>query len=172
VYKLTGALCIIGGCGWAGLKVAGVYRRRAELLRCLQNGLSFLEAEISYGSTPLPLALRRVGEKLDKDSGALFTRAAQILCLNKGATASEAWEEGIKLLNGNIPLTAEELSILTMFGHGLGNSAREEQLKNIALVRQQLGMAEKKAAEARVKSEKMWQYLGFCLGGVIVLVFI
>ena len=170
MYRMIGAFCVIGGCGWAGLKIAGIYRRRAELLPRIQNGLNFLETEISYGATPLPLALRRVGEKLDPESAVLFMAASQALDENSGATANEAWEKGIRELGGRIPLTTAEISVLTMFGRNLGNSAREEQLKNIALAREQLGMAEKDAAEARSKSERMWQYLGFCLGGVIVLV--
>jgi stage III sporulation protein AB len=44
-----------------------------------------------------------------------------------------------------------------------------EQLKNIALAREQLAFIEKQAVEARRKYERMWQYLGFCLGATIVL---
>lgn len=172
MFKVLGALCIIGGCGYAGIKLAGVFGLRTEVLRFMQSGLNLLETEISYGSTPLPLALRRVGEKLDQKSGAPFLHAASVLELNRGATASEAWEEGVMLLSRDVPLSKEEISILTIFGRGLGSSAREEQLKNIALTREQLRIAEKAALEAREKNQKMWRYMGFCLGTVIVLLLI
>ncbi len=170
--RCTGALCIICGCGYAGLKAAGTYSRRVEVLRNLQNGFSLLETEISYSSTPLPVALRRAGEKLDKITGSVFGKAAALLEMNRGYTAGEAWEEAVSILAGESFVRREEMSVLLMFGHGLGNSAREEQLKNIALTREQLRIIEKKALENRDKNTKMWQYMGFCLGIIIVLVLI
>ncbi|MCR4442221.1 MAG: stage III sporulation protein AB [Peptococcaceae bacterium] len=172
MFKMIGALLVIGGCGYGGLSIARGYRLRAEVLRSLQNGLNLLEAEISYGSTPLPLALERVGEKLGRESSLVFSYAAQAFHLHGGATAGEAWEEGVKKLAQNVSLSLEDISILQSFGQGLGNSAKNEQLKNIALAREQLFMAEKEACLARERYERMWRYLGFCLGAAIVLALI
>jgi len=172
MVRVIGALLVIGGCGYCGLSIARSFRLRAQVLRSLQNGLNLLEAEISYGSTPLPLALARVGEKLGRESSLVFSQAAQAFRLHKGVTAGEAWEEGVKRLAQSVVLSQEDISILRNFGHGLGNSAKNEQLKNIALAREQLSMAEKEACLARERYEKMWRYLGFCLGAAIVLVLI
>jgi stage III sporulation protein AB len=169
MLRALGAVLVIGGCGYTGLKIGDGYRLRTEVLRSLQNGLNLLETEISYVSTPLPQALQRVGEKLSQSSSVLFLHAAQLLQSNKGITASEAWDEGIKALKHQVPTVKEEISILTIFGRSLGCSAKAEQLKNIALAREQLIFIEKQAVEARRKYEKMWQYLGFCLGATIVL---
>jgi len=167
-----GALCILAGCGYLGFQMGDRYRRRTEILRYLQNGLNLLETEISYGSTPLPLALARIAEKMRGESRIPFMHAAKLLQENKGLTAAEAWEEGVGALVAEFPLSREEVSILVLFGHGLGCSAREEQLKNIRLAQEQLRMAEKNAEEARIKNQRMWQYMGLCSGGVIVLLLI
>jgi len=172
MLKLMGALCILTGCGYVGFKIGDQYRRRSEILRYLQNGLNLLETEISYGATPLPLALARIGEKMKGESKIPFAHTAQLLRGHQGLTAAEAWEEGVHQLVAQFPLSREEMSILILFGHGLGCSAREEQLKNIALAREQLRMVEKAAEEARAKNQRMWQYMGLCSGGVIVLLLI
>ena len=66
----------------------------------------------------------------------------------------------------------EDLDILLYFGQSLGGSDREEQSKNLKLVKEQLINQEKKAEELRAKNQKLWQYLGFSLGAVIVLILI
>lgn len=170
MIKIYGALMVIGGCGYGGLKIGKGYRLRVEMLRGLQNGLHLLETEISYSSTPLPLALWRTGEKLSGGPAELFLSAAGLLLNKEVITASKAWEEGIKALQKSAPASYEEINVLAVFGQSLGNSAKPEQLKNIELTREQLSMIEKQAAEARQKYERMWQYLGFCLGAMIVLI--
>lgn len=163
---------IITGCTYGGVKIAETYRKKTELLRYLQNGLNFLETEISYSSTPLPLALKRISEKLRGESRLIFARASQALQRDTGVRANEAWEEGIEYLKEHISLSREEIDILGLFGQALGGSAREDQLKNIALTRRQLDLMEKAADEAKHKNQRMWQYLGFCMGAVIVLILI
>jgi stage III sporulation protein AB len=172
MLKLLGAFCIVVSCSYLGLKMANLYRKRTELFRFLQNGLTLLETEINYTSTPLPIALERVGKKINKNCQPLFIRAAAILQEKKGVTVAEAWSTGVKALDNEVPLTREEKELLYVFGHGLGGSAKEEQIKNIALTRKQLSLVEKVAEEEQVKNQKMWQYLGFSLGVVIVLILI
>lgn len=162
----------MAGCGWFGFNKGDQYRRRTEILRYLQNGLNMLETEISYSQTPLPLALTRVGSKMKGPGKIPFELTAQLLKDNRGLTAAEAWEVGVTALEETFPLTRDEKSILLLFGEGLGCSACEEQLKNIALAREQLRIVEKSAEEARAKNQKMWQVLGLCSGGVIVLLLI
>lgn len=170
--KILGALLIIIACTWGGMKVSETYRKRAELFRQLQNGLNLLETEISYSATPLPLALKRVGGKLRGESGLVFARASLALERDRGFSASEAWGEGIAYLQEHIKLNKEETDILVLFGQALGGSSKEDQLNNIALTRRQLYLLETAANEAREKNQKMWQYLGFCTGAVIVLILI
>lgn len=172
MIKMVGAVCILIACGYIGLKIAGMYKKRVEVLKFLQNGLNLLETEINYGATPLPIALKRISKKLHKGAAILFIHAANKLEENKGIPACVAWEEGVNRLNDVTPLTEEEINILTCFGKSLGNSDKEEQLKNIALAKEQLKMVEKCAEVAKEKNQRMWRYMGFCLGAVIVLILI
>jgi len=172
MFKLIGAFLIMGGCGYIGLTMAHLYKKRTELFRYLQNGLTLLETEINYTATPLPLALERVGKKLNQDCQPLFLRAATVLKEKKAISAGEAWALGVAALGDKIPLKQEEQELLAVFGHGLGGSAKEEQIKNITLTRKQLALIEETAKEEQVRNQKMWRYLGLSFGAVIVLILI
>lgn len=169
MLKLLGACCMIGGCGYLGLQISSNFSRRVRLLQVLQNGLTMLETEINFTATPLPLAMQRVGEKLEGEAGSLFLRTGKKLVQYPGFSAGEAWDLSIGELCRLVPLTKEETAILRLFGWGLGVSAKEEQIKNIALAKEQLAEKEKAALEARGKNERMWRYLGFCTGAIAVL---
>lgn len=170
--KLCGALFILLGCIFFGLRISRIYKKRTELFCFLQNGLTMLEAEINYTATPLPLALEKVGSKSNLLCRPLFMQAAYSLQTRKAATAGEAWSDGIAALKMEVPLTQEENELLQLFGQGLGGSAKEEQLKYIALTKRQLTTVQKAAEEEREKKQKLWQYLSFSLGAVLVLLLI
>lgn len=172
MYKMIGALCILMGCTYCGIKISFFYKKRTELFRFLQNGMTMLETEINYTFTPLPLALEKVGRQSNRICQTLFLQAARALRSNKTATAGEAWMEGIAALSAEVPLTREESEVLALFGQGLGKTAKEEQLKNIELTRRQLYTVQKYAEEEQAKKQKVWQYLGFCLGAFLVLILI
>ena len=78
----------------------------------------------------------------------------------------------MQALNEKIPLTDQERDLLLIFGQGLGNSALEEQIKQLTLTRKQLSLFEKRAQAVEDKNQKMWQYLGISAGIVIVLILI
>lgn len=170
--KICGALCILFGCTYLGLIISGIYKKRKELFCFLQNGLTMLETEINYTATPLPLALEKIAGKSNLLCRPLFKQAAYLLQTRKAATAGEAWSEGIAALKAEVPLTREESELLQLFGQGLGASAKDEQLKQIALAKNQLAAVQKEAEEERAKKQKLWQYLGFSLGAVLVLLLI
>ncbi|MGI6225447.1 MAG: stage III sporulation protein AB, partial [Peptococcales bacterium] len=67
-------------------------------------------------------------------------------------------------------LLPEDLDVLLLFGQSLGGSDREEQEKNLRLVKEQLSTLERKAEELKAKNKKLWQYLGFSMGAVIALI--
>jgi len=170
VVKLIGAIFLIMGLGISGLVIARNYSLRPQQLRYLHHGLQMLETEMLYGLTPLPIALKRVGKRLPFPIGRFYLVVADFLVKSEGMTAGEAWEKALKDLEEVSSLLPEDLDVLLYFGQSLGGSDREEQEKNLKLVKEQLTNLEQKAEEAKAKNQKLWQYLGFSLGGVIVLI--
>jgi stage III sporulation protein AB len=172
VVKIIGALILIMALGIVGLVIARNYSLRPQQIRYMIHGLKMLETEMLYGLTPLPIGLKRVGKKLPFPLGQFFISSADYLVNGEGLTAGEAWEMALNNLAEESALLPEDLDILLYFGQSLGGSDREEQSKNLKLVKEQLINQEKKAEELRAKNQKLWQYLGFSLGAVIVLILI
>ncbi len=172
MFKMVGAILIIIGSGITGLIIARNYSLRPQQIRYLRNGMQMLETEILYGLTPLPEALRRIGQRLPFPIGQFYLRTSELLTHGEGLPAFEAWEIALRDLQDNSALLAEDLDILYYFGQSLGGSDRQEQEKNLRLVLEQLRQLEIKAEELKVKNKKLWQYLGFSLGAVVVLILI
>jgi stage III sporulation protein AB len=165
-----GAVMLIIASGIVGLVVARNYSLRPQQIRYLQNAMQMLETEILYGLTPLPLALKRVGKRLPHPINDLFYKTADLLIEGEGLTAGEAWEIALHDLEEESALLPEDLDILVYFGQSLGGSDREEQSKNLKLVKEHLINMEKKADQLKEKNQKLWQYLGFSLGAIIALI--
>jgi stage III sporulation protein AB len=170
VIKLIGALLLIMALGIVGLVIARNYSLRPQQIRYMVHGIKMLETEMLYGLTPLPIALKRVGKKLPFPIGQFFLSTANFLIKGEGLTAGEAWEKALNNLRLESALLPEDLDVLLYFGQSLGGSDREEQSKNLKLVKEQLINQEKKAEELRAKNQKIWQYMGFSLGTVIALI--
>lgn len=165
-----GVVLLIMGLGIIGLVIARNYSLRPVQLRYLHHGLQMLETEMLYGLTPLPLALNRVGKGLPYPIGGFFVLTADFLITGEGKTAGEAWSMALKDLEEESALLPEDLDVLLYFGQSLGGSDREEQGKNLHLIKEQLSALEKKAEELKTKNQKLWQYLGFSVGAVIALI--
>lgn len=164
MLKLFGVVIVVLGCGMLGLIIAGNFAQRPQLLRQLQSGLQMLETEIIFASTPLPLALFKVGKRMDKPLQQLFLDTSSQLASNQGLTAGEAWNLCLEKHNRNLALDDAELSVLKSFGWCLGQSDKEEQIKNLRLTIEQLRQEEGKAEKNREKNQKLYTYLGFCFG--------
>lgn len=169
IWRLLGAVMVIGSAGLAGMLRASYFSRRPVELRSLQEALQMLDTEIMYAATPLPDALRKIGEVGEGGIARIFTSAGEALCGERGLTPAEAWENALR---ENWPLTAlgkDDYAILSAFGERLGVSDREEQHKNIALASLHLRQEEEKSQSEREKNERLWRYGGFLLGISIVL---
>ncbi|MFZ5943385.1 MAG: stage III sporulation protein SpoIIIAB [Bacillota bacterium] len=170
MFKVAGAFMIIIASGLIGLVIARNYSVRPQQLRYLQSAVQMLETEMLYGLTPLPLALQRVGKRLPYPVNHLFLHTSKTLVEGEGYTAGEAWAASLNELEEQSALLPEDLDTLLYFGQNLGGSDREEQSKNLLLIKEHLKNLEKKAETAKEKNQRLWQYLGFSLGAVVALI--
>jgi len=129
-----------------------------------------LETEIYYSLTPLPEALSRVGKRFESEIGQFFFQVSQLMTGNEMLTADEAWKKSLNWLKENSFLTESDIDILKNFGFNLGCSDREEQIKHLKLVQQQLLHQEGNAEKEREKNERMWRHMGFWGGLLIVII--
>ncbi|MGF7185828.1 stage III sporulation protein AB [Desulfitispora alkaliphila] len=168
LIKLFGSSVIIIACGLIGIIIANNYRLRPWQLKTLKGSLQMLETEMVYASTPLPEALKKISKQIDEPISSLYRVAAEKL--NTGELpVPVAWQLGVEALKETSVLTARDYSLIESFGNYLGSTDKEEQIKHIRLMQEQLGQQENVAENEREKGEKLWKYCGFLVGIVIIL---
>lgn len=170
MLKLVGSAIVVAASGLTGIAVAGNYSRRPRELRSLQSALQVLETEIAYGATPLLEAMRLVAVRSDQAAGKLFSGTAALLSHMSGMTASEAWEKSLEFYYPATALKPQDLFILRNLGSSLGVSDREDQIKHLQLAMEQIRRETAAAEEEASRNVKMWSYLGFLGGLMLVLV--
>ncbi|MGB4503805.1 MAG: stage III sporulation protein SpoIIIAB [Syntrophaceticus sp.] len=169
MWKIVGAFLVIGSTGMAGIKVASFYSRRSAELRSLQDALQMLDTEILYAATPLPAALKKIGQSRGDIIAKIFSEAGELLGVGQGCTVAEAWRKALDQNWASCAMNREDYAILYSFGELLGISDCQEQHKNIALTSMHLRNEEEKARRDQEKNTRLWQYGGFLVGISIVL---
>lgn len=171
ILKVSGVICIVASTALWGEYKARSLSLRLQQLRHFQQALRLLSTEISFTATPLPYAFKSIGNQIPGVAGKVFQEASRLLRERNDMNAQEAWRESLGVMSLPAFLTPDDLKILENMGISLGMSDRENQLKQIQLVSKQLEFAVEEALEKRNSSERMWRYLGF-LGGVVLVIFL
>lgn len=171
MLKLLGSIVVILTGGLAGMTIARSYSLRPVELRCLQSALQMLETEITYAATPLAEALGLVAARADKRVAPLFEQTRAELLSMSGCTAGEAWENALRKFYPTSALLTCDFSILRSLGSALGISDSRDQSKHLRLAMEQIGMEISRAENNAFRHVKLWNYLGFLGGLVIVLLF-
>lgn len=166
---IFGSFLLILGCGSLGLYLAARIRKRpVELRECL-TALTLLDTEIFWGGTPLPEAFSILKERMDGAWQNFFAELEHRL--QGGEGANSAWKATITHQMKNFCLKPEDWQVIQDVGKGLGRSDRQEQHKQIELVRQQVALIKENASQWAERQAKMWAYLGF-LGGIAGVIFL
>ncbi len=89
---------------------------------------------------------------------------------SSGVTAALAWENALINYYPGTALKPQDLSILRSLGSSLGISDREDQVKHLHLTMEQIKTETTGAEEEAARNVKLWSYLGFLGGLMIVMV--
>lgn len=170
MFKMLGALLIITACSSWGFYLANSFKLRPVQLRTLLSAFNLLETEISYASTPLPMALEKIAKHVTKPVNILLLKTKEELLQGDGITANEAWSKAIDYFKAQAFLDEEDLQILREFGAGLGNSDKVEQLKNLQLTKELIREQQLKAEVRRQQNERIWKTMGVLAGVALVLI--
>jgi len=169
MLKLFGAVLIVLAGTLAGLQRASQYADRPRQIRSLIAALQRLETEIMYGYTPLPEALRRIGNQSRGPVQLFFMTAAEEMSPPNNRSAQDAIDTSMELHWKNTAMKAAEKEIIRQLSCTLGTSDRSNQTTHITLALQQLNQEELSAREDQGKYEKMSKSLGLLLGVLIVI---
>ena len=170
MLKLLGLICILASSTFCGNNIAKTYALRPLQLKMLRQGLQYLETEIVFTCTPLPRAFTLAGQKLSGSIGNVFTQIGQLLLENPLLSAKDAWLKASQNNTTSLFLKTQDKSTLEAFLGGLGQSNREEQLKQLALVQELLNMEMERAQEESKRLVKVYNALGVSIGLMLVIV--
>ncbi|TCO79183.1 stage III sporulation protein SpoIIIAB [Marinisporobacter balticus] len=170
--KTIFSIIIILSTATIGYVFAYGYVQRLHQLKNLYLSFQLLETEIIYASNPLPIAMKKVGERSHKTIRKIFTDVYDILHSKMGYSIEEVWNTAINNHFKQTSLNMEDKEILLDFGKSLGFADKENQIKNFKLIYLQLEKQQQIAEGLRMKNEKMCKSLGILVGIGIVIVFI
>ena len=171
MLKIIACLVIISAGGICGMLVARGYSLRPVELRSLKSALQMLETEITYAATPLAEALGLVASRTDYRLAPFFEETPKELLSMSGCTAKEAWEKALLEFYPRSSLIDCDMAILRSLGGALGISDSSGQSKHLCLAMEQIEAELKKAEISALQHVKLWNYIGFLGGLVIVLIF-
>lgn len=166
--KLVGALLILLASSLIGFGFAAHYRERPRQLSQLRTALQSLEAEITYGLTPVHDAALHLAAQLPHPVKQFFETLAERIEEGQGQPLSVIWEETLEAFWPRTALRTNEKEVWRQFGLTLGQSDRANQQKYIQLALSHLEREEKEARTAQQQYEKMVKSLGF-LGGILII---
>lgn len=172
MLKTIGCLLILGASTIGGFAYGEGFKKRVKQLNELERSLNQLQSEIEYTYTPLPEALKNVALKSNEPINDIFMEASKLLYSNEVETVHEAFIKSIEKKKLNLNLNKEDINIIVDLSKSLGESDVEGHKKVFSLTILNL---KKKINEAEIlmsKNLKMYRYLGFSIGAMIVIVLI
>ncbi|HLR01350.1 MAG TPA: stage III sporulation protein SpoIIIAB [Virgibacillus sp.] len=171
MFKIIGALCIIGSSSWIGWSWSRDLERRTVQIRQCINAVQMLESEMRYSQLTLQDAFQRLARRLPHPIYILFENLVKDLDDSKG-TLYTIWE---KEVTNFLPITAmrqDEKEILLQFGQTLGQHDMVQQEKHIRLALSHLERVLQSAINDEYKYSKMGKSLGILTGIFFVLILI
>ena len=166
--KGVAAGLILFSTGAMGLTLAKSFSQRVHNLRELITFIQVLESEIQFARTTLPNVISVQATQFSGDMGRFLHILSTRLKAGTGERFGAIWEEGLQSLAAN-GLPKPVLEDLLSLGDMLGTSDVTEQIKHLKVLLHRLEQALQIAQEEREKQTRLWQYLGFSAGLLIVL---
>lgn len=167
--KTLGVACIISGFGSYGLMGAHKIEKRVEQIKVLRLSMGFLEKEIIYMQSPLPIAMQRTAQLTSRPVRVLFEECSRHLRDRQGISIGEAWNRSLKRLSNSSDLNHDDIEIVRAVSSRLGASGIEDQKKLFQMIQEELVIQENNARDNLQSGRKLWGYGGFILGITIVL---
>ncbi len=166
MYKWTGALLIVAGCGGFGFAIAAGHRRQEKLLRQLIQILEFMENELQYRLTPLPELCRQAGKEVDGLLKNVFLELARELDWQVSPDVGSCMSAAIKR-NHDLPVILRKH--LFRLGNTLGRFDLPGQLQGLQAVKAGCAESIKLLDNDRDNRLRSYQTLGVCTGAALAV---
>lgn len=167
--KTLGCILILGSCSLIGFIYGENLRNRLIQLKEIQQALYQLENEIVYTRTSLPEIFFHVAQKCNRPIKNIFLDVSKLLYNNEVNSVYEGFRKAIKLNEDLISLKKEDIDVLSDLAKSLGESDVEGQKSILSLSINNLKKQVNTAEIIMQKNIKMYRYLGFSFGAILVI---
>ncbi len=165
MFKYIGALLIFSSSALIGFKSSLIPLKRYKNLYKISNCLNTMKNEIRYTSDYIDEVLQNVS-KINNFTFIFKTTAS----IDRKIPVSTRWEKAVLTDAPLLNLSKEDCEILIMFGHELGMTDREGQLKIIENLLSSIETLQQKAKEEYDKKSKLQKGLGISLGLFAIII--
>lgn len=169
---LVAYVLIVLCCTMAGFIYSEKYRRRVVELNEIHRSVIQLQNEILYTYTPLPEAIRNVSEKSIHPLDKLFLAVYEVLSSNKAESVYEAFLSAINNNKEYTSLKKEDMAVLLDMAKTLGESDLDGHRRIFELTTNELKKKIDIAEKSMNENVKMYRFLGFSVGALIVIMLI
>ncbi len=172
MLKFLGCIMILAASTGIGFIYSAKFKKRTRQLEELQRCIYQLQNEIVYTHTPLPEAIEDVSKKSVYPVKEIFEEVSCLLFDNKVNNVHEAFRNVLNRRKDILNLKRDDMNILLDFSKTLGESDIEGQQRIFHLTLENLKKRIKDSEILMSKNVKMYRYLGFSLGAIIVIILV
>lgn len=172
MLKFLGCIMILAASSGIGFVYSEKFKKRTRQLEELQRCIYQLQNEIVYTHTPLPEAIEDIAKKSIYPIKKIFQEVSFLLFENKVNNVHEAFRNVLNQRKDILNLKRDDMNILLDLSKSLGESDIEGQQRIFQLTLENLKKRIKDSEILMSKNVKMYRYLGFSLGAIIVIVLI
>lgn len=172
MLKLLGCIMILAASTGIGFVYSEKFKKRSRQLEEIERCIYQLQNEIVYTHAPLPQAIEDVSRKSMYPINEVFKEISYLLFENKVDNVHEAFRNALNKRKDILNLKRDDINILLDFSKTLGESDIEGQQKIFHLTLENLKKRIKDSEILMSKNVKMYRYLGFSLGALIVIILV
>ena len=169
MLKIIGCILILGASTFGGFVYSEIFKYRVQELKEIERGIYQLQNEIIYTYTPIPEALKKVSIKGTKPIAEIFNNISLELLSNKYDSVYDAFFYVFKSSRDNLHLKSGDINEVLDLSKSLGESDVNGQVTMFSLTIENIKKRIESAENIMKNSVKMYRYLGFSVGAMLVI---
>lgn len=170
MLKLMGAFCVLLGAVWWGLGAVGRLRDRTRTLERLRGALCYLEEELAFRLTSLPVLLERLSQRGDGQASRFFGEVLEGLRRDPEGGVRQSWR---RAMVRQLPMLAEEeRQALLEVGETLGRYDVQAQRQVLKQAAQRLEECRRRSAQEEHRLGRVYAALSLAGGAALILMLV
>ncbi|MBE7001311.1 MAG: hypothetical protein E7421_01240 [Ruminococcaceae bacterium] len=169
IIKIIGAVLVVCGCGGVGFHLASSYRKEEKSLHHLIDILKFMECELNFHLTALPVLCKQVATEYQSEIGNIFLKLSEELEMQTSPKPEVCMVSAIAQTKALPPITK---SCMLTLGKSIGHFDLEGQIKGLEAVIAECTRQFDMLIANRDNRIRSYQTLGICAGAALAILFV